>query len=114
MVAERRIAGPRVGAFADVGPYPSRSGANARVRRRLWARACGTYLGPTAHAQAGAPLAQIRDLLGHSTIKVTERYAHLAPENARGTVKVLEDESRFGHVGGRAEGKDPVLSALTS
>ena len=41
-------------------------------------------------AQAGVPLAQIRDLLGHSTIKVTERYAHLAPENARGAVEALE------------------------
>jgi len=50
-------------------------------------------------AQAGVPPAQIRDLLGHSTIKVTERYAHLAPENARGTVEVLDQESRFGHVG---------------
>jgi integrase len=48
--------------------------------------------------QAGVPLAQIRDLLGHSTIKVTERYAHLAPENARGTVGVLDHESRFGRV----------------
>jgi site-specific recombinase XerD len=45
---------------------------------------------PLGFAQAGVPLAQIRDLLGHSTIKVTERYAHLAPENARGAVEALE------------------------
>ena len=45
---------------------------------------------------AGAPLAEIRDLLGHSTILMTERYAHLAPQNLRTTVARF-DESRFGH-----------------
>ncbi|UHD16320.1 tyrosine-type recombinase/integrase [Thiocapsa bogorovii] len=44
----------------------------------------------------GAPLAEIRDLLGHSTIMMTERYAHLAPENLRTTVGRL-DMSRFSH-----------------
>ena len=45
----------------------------------------------------GAPLAEIRDLLGHSTILMTERYAHLAPENLRATVRML-DASRSRHV----------------
>ncbi len=36
--------------------------------------------------QAGVPLAEIRDLLRHSTIEVTERYAHLAPKNVRDAV----------------------------
>lgn len=35
---------------------------------------------------AGVPLYEVRDLLGHSTIKLTERYAHLAPENLRAAV----------------------------
>ncbi|MCF7985789.1 MAG: site-specific integrase [Thiohalocapsa sp.] len=48
--------------------------------------------------QAGAPLAQVRDLLGHSTIKMTERYAHLAPENVRLAVGLLDAESRLSHV----------------
>ena len=39
---------------------------------------------------------EIRDLLGHSTILMTERYAHLAPQNLRTTVARF-DESRFGH-----------------
>lgn len=43
----------------------------------------------------GAPLAEIRDLLGHSTIQMTERYAHLAPETLRATVARFE--SRFSH-----------------
>ena len=48
---------------------------------------------------AGVPLAEVRDLLGHSTVRMTERYAHLAPENVRAAVTVLEGRSRFGHVG---------------
>lgn len=39
---------------------------------------------------ARVPLAEVRDLLGHTTIKMTERYAHLAPENVRVAVSVLE------------------------
>ncbi|MCP5158516.1 MAG: site-specific integrase [Gammaproteobacteria bacterium] len=40
--------------------------------------------------QAGAALAEVRDLLGHSSIEMTERYAHLAPERLRGAVARLE------------------------
>ena len=48
---------------------------------------------------AGVPLTEVRDLLGHSTVRMTERYAHLAPENVRAAVARLEgNESRFGHV----------------
>ncbi len=49
---------------------------------------------------AGVPLAEVRDLLGHTTVKMTERYAHLAPENVRVAVAVLEGSvSRSRHVG---------------
>lgn len=48
---------------------------------------------------AGVPLTEVRDLLGHSTVRMTERYAHLAPENVRAAVALLEgSESRFSHV----------------
>jgi integrase len=47
---------------------------------------------------AGVPLSEIRDLLGHSTVEMTERYAHLAPENVRVAVTRLEEvKSHFGH-----------------
>jgi len=46
---------------------------------------------------AGVPLAEVRDLLGHSSIVMTERYAHLAPDNVRAAVAEL-DKSRFSHV----------------
>ena len=41
---------------------------------------------------------EVRDLLGHSKIKMTERYAHVALENLRKVVGALENWSRSGHV----------------
>lgn len=46
---------------------------------------------------AGVALAEVRDLLGHSSIVMTERYAHLAPENIRAAVGVLDRASRTRH-----------------
>ncbi|KAA3634549.1 MAG: site-specific integrase [Proteobacteria bacterium] len=48
--------------------------------------------------QAGMPMSEIRDLLRHSSVQVTERYAHLAPHNVRRAVDSLVNESRFSHV----------------
>ncbi|MGA7983478.1 MAG: tyrosine-type recombinase/integrase [Chromatiaceae bacterium] len=59
---------------------------------------------------SGAPLTEIRDLLGHSTILVTERYAHLAADNLRTTVARF-DESRFGHAGGDRHREKPARRA---
>lgn len=42
---------------------------------------------------AGVALAEVRDLLGHASITMTERYAHLAPENVRAAVAVLDSAS---------------------
>ena len=40
----------------------------------------------------GVDLNTVRELLGHSTIKMTLRYAHLAPEHkANGVEKLLID-----------------------
>lgn len=41
--------------------------------------------------QSGVPLPEVRDLLGHSTIKQTERYAHLAPGHLHSAVAVLDN-----------------------
>lgn len=40
--------------------------------------------------QAGVPLIEVRDLLRHSSVKVTERYAHLAPSGVRSAVGRLD------------------------
>ena len=38
---------------------------------------------------AGVPLIEVRDLLGHSSIEMTQRYAHVNPEKLRSAVEVL-------------------------
>jgi site-specific recombinase XerD len=38
----------------------------------------------------GAPLKAIQELLGHATIQMTMRYAHLAPEISREAVRLLD------------------------
>lgn len=48
---------------------------------------------------AGVAMVEVRDLLGHASITMTERYAHLAPENVRAAVATLDIASRSGHAG---------------
>ncbi len=80
--------------------------------KRSWATACqragieDLHIHDLRHTcaawlvTAGVPLTEIRDLLGHSTIRMTERYAHLAPENIRAAVAALDvSESRLSHAG---------------
>ena len=42
-------------------------------------------------ASAGVPTRTLQDLLGHHSPAMTSRYAHLAPENLRSAVGLLED-----------------------
>ncbi|TVM13073.1 site-specific integrase, partial [Oceanidesulfovibrio indonesiensis] len=42
--------------------------------------------------QRGIDLYTVKELLGHSTISQTERYAHLAPDTFTRAVQVLEEE----------------------
>ncbi len=42
--------------------------------------------------QLGTPLYTVCKLMGHSSLKMTERYAHLAPDSQRAAVMVLEGE----------------------
>lgn len=41
-------------------------------------------------AQKGRPLPEIREALGHRTLAMTLRYAHLSPENRRAAVASLD------------------------
>jgi integrase len=41
-------------------------------------------------ATAGVPLRQVQDWLGHSTINMTMRYAHLAPGGGANLIRALE------------------------
>jgi integrase len=55
--------------------------------------------------QAGVSITQVRDVLGHSTVAMTERYAHLAPDSVRAAVAVLDDNSSRLRHGRNREGK---------
>jgi integrase len=56
----------------------------------------------------GVPLPEVRDLLGHTTVTMTEKYAHLAPDNVRAAVAVLDGStSHFRHSAVRG-GKEDV------
>ncbi len=55
----------------------------------------------------GAPLKAIQELLGHATIQMTMRYAHLAPEILREAVRLLDaNEAR-----GKTEAKTAETDA---
>jgi integrase len=103
--------------------FCDKEGQRVQSIKRSWATACRRAeiedfrihdLRHTCAAwlvSTGVPMTEVRDLLGHSTITMTEKYAHLAPENVRAAVALLEaDEhdtpprnggraSRFGHAG---------------
>jgi len=42
----------------------------------------------------GATMTAVQELLGHATIVMTMRYAHLAPEVVRETVRLLDGGCR--------------------
>ncbi len=56
----------------------------------------------------GAPLKAIQDLLGHATIQMTMRYAHLAPEVARDAVRLLDANETRGKTVAKTEEKAAI------
>ena len=48
--------------------------------------------------QDGMPLFTLQKLLGHSTIAMTERYSHLAPENMKQATKIFDNARKKGKV----------------
>ena len=66
---------------------------------------CGSWL-----MQAGVPVGHIAAVLGHSTVRMTERYAHVAPENAQAAVALLEGVPKT-VPSGKTSGGDTLVSA---
>jgi integrase len=57
--------------------------------------------------QAGVSIREVAEVLRHSDIRVTMRYAHLAPETVRAAVGALEgDVSRSGFTLRMNEGRE--------
>jgi hypothetical protein len=46
----------------------------------------------------GTDLFTVKELLGHSTLAMTERYSHLAPNTMRNAIKDLEQSMVSGQV----------------
>ena len=69
----------------------SRSGINRGVSDRRAKVVFHTFRHTFASwlVQAGTPLAVVSALLGHKTVAMTQRYAHLAPDQARSAVRKL-------------------------
>ena len=60
----------------------------------------------------GAVLKSVQELLGHGTIKMTERYAHLSPDVRKDAVRLLDrpvphGHAHIAHTSGEAEAKSP-------
>lgn len=102
------IAGPLLAELArlspaDAGPvFTYRGRPVARMRRAFASslRAAGIadfhwhdlrHTAASWMVQRGVPLAVVRDILGHSDIKLTSRYAHVAPSQKREAVEAIGD-----------------------
>ena len=59
-------------------------------------------------AMRGAPLKAVQDLMGHATIQMTMRYAHLAPEVARDAVRLLDANDVRGKTVAKTEEKAAI------
>ncbi len=55
-------------------------------------------------AMRGVPLKAIQELLGHATIEMTMRYAHLSPDVRRDAVKLLDDHGHGTYAAHEAAG----------
>jgi len=62
--------------------------------------------------QAGRPLPEVAALAGHRDIKMTLRYAHLAPSHLRAGIQALEHRNS-GHPVGPALSTEPRVTPVS-
>ena len=68
---------------------------------------CASWL-----VSGAVPLRVVQEMLGHSSIQMTERYAHLAPENLKAVVHVLDRSHDLVTLGGLDSGRDVASKCL--
>jgi len=53
-----------------------------------------------------APIKAVQELMGHSTVTMTERYAHLSPDVRKDAVRLLDCPMPLGHAHAAHTGQD--------
>ena len=81
--------------------YHDREGRNRISKRTKAAMRAAGIADATFHTtrhtaaswmvQAGRPLAEVREILGHAAMQTTLRYAHLQPRHLRDSMTALDD-----------------------
>jgi integrase len=74
-----------------------------RATRRAGLRRIGWHTFASHLAMRGVALKAIQELMGHATIEMTMRYAHLSPDVPRDAVKLLDHGGRLGNGWAKSE-----------
>ena len=96
----RHLTSPHVFTQPDGGPYGVDQVGMATIRTATQAQLPGVSLHTLRHTfisrlvQAGRPLPEVAALAGHREIKMTLRYAHLAPSHLRAGIQALEQRQQ--------------------
>lgn len=82
-------------------------GPLARICRKAGLRRVGWHMLRHTYAShlvmRGAKLIEVKELLGHASLEMTMRYAHLSPEARKAAVKLLDEENSRQYSGNAEE-----------
>jgi len=73
--------------------YAKQSGLEKQVTPHTFRRSCATGM-----IKNSANLMHVKELLGHKSLDMTQRYAHHSPESLRSSISVLDNCYNFATV----------------